>query len=91
MRLSLTPYLQIARFDHWFKNIFMLPGVVVALYAQQDLLSWQVGLRVFLALLAAGIIASSNYILNELLDAKYDALHPVKNRAPSLQDWYTNP
>ncbi len=82
MRLSLTPYLQIARFDHWFKNIFMLPGVVVALYAQQDLLSWQVGLRILLALLATGIIASSNYILNELLDAKYDALHPVKKSRP---------
>jgi 4-hydroxybenzoate polyprenyltransferase len=82
MRFTLTPYIQIARFDHWFKNIFMLPGVIVALYAQADLLSWQVGLRIVFALLTTGIIASSNYILNELLDAKYDALHPVKKSRP---------
>ncbi len=82
MRHTLAPYLQIARFDHWFKNIFMLPGVVVALYAQPELVTWQTGERVLLAFVAAGMIASSNYILNELLDAKYDALHPVKKSRP---------
>ena len=82
MRFTLAPYIQIARFDHWFKNIFMFPGVVVALYAQPDLLSWTACLRVFLALVATGIVASSNYILNELLDAKFDALHPVKKFRP---------
>jgi decaprenyl-phosphate phosphoribosyltransferase len=82
MRFALTPYIQIARFDHWFKNIFMFPGVVVALYAQPDLLSWTACQRVFLALVATGIVASSNYILNELLDAKFDALHPVKKSRP---------
>jgi len=82
MRFSISPYIKIARFDHWFKNIFMLPGVVVALYAQSDFVSWHVGLRVLFAFLLTGIIASSNYILNEVLDAKYDALHPVKKSRP---------
>lgn len=82
MRFALTPYIQIARFDHWFKNIFMLPGVIVALYAQPDLLSLTAFGRIGLGFLAAGIVASSNYILNELLDAKFDALHPVKKFRP---------
>ena len=82
MRSALTPYIQIARFDHWFKNIFMLPGVIVALYAQADLLSLTACWRIGLGFLAAGIVASSNYILNELLDAKFDALHPVKKFRP---------
>jgi len=82
MRSALTPYIQIARFDHWFKNIFMLPGVIVALYAQADLLSLTAFGRICLGFLAAGIVASSNYILNELLDAKFDALHPVKKFRP---------
>ena len=33
-------------------------------------------------LLATGLVASSNYVLNEILDAKRDALHPVKRLRP---------
>lgn len=81
-RAVLNPYIRIARLDHWFKNIFMLPGVIVALYAQPDFFSLTVWWRLGVAFLAAGIIASSNYVLNELLDAKSDALHPVKKFRP---------
>jgi len=28
---GIVPYLRIARFDHWIKNVFVLPGVLVAL------------------------------------------------------------
>ena len=79
---AVGPYIRIARIDHWFKNIFMLPGVVIALYSQPDLFSLKVCLSISLAIFIAGIIASSNYTLNELLDAKYDALHPVKKYRP---------
>ncbi len=82
MLIALRPYIRIARFDHWFKNIFMLPGVVVALYAMPDLLSVRTGWCLLVALLATGMVASSNYVLNELLDAKFDALHPVKKNRP---------
>ncbi len=82
MLTALYPYIRIARFDHWFKNVFMLPGVVVALYARPDLWSWRTGWYLLVALLAAGMVASSNYVLNELLDAKFDALHPVKKNRP---------
>ena len=80
--LKIKPYLQIARFDHWFKNVFMLPGIVVALYAEPDLFSFSTGINLIIALLAAGMVASSNYILNEILDAEFDALHPVKKNRP---------
>ncbi len=82
MRKTIRSYLMIARFDHWFKNVFMLPGVVVALYSQPDLLTWTMAWRLLVALLATGIVASSNYIINEILDARYDALHPVKKNRP---------
>ena len=75
-------YLKIARFDHWFKNVFMLPGVVVALYAQPDLFTLTMAWRCLVALLAVGIVASSNYVINEILDARYDALHPEKKNRP---------
>ena len=76
------PYLQIARFDHWFKNVFMLPGIIVALFAQPELLTPSCFFRLLLAIIATGIVASSNYVLNELLDAQFDALHPVKKNRP---------
>ena len=29
--VAIKPYINIARPDHWFKNIFMLPGLLLAL------------------------------------------------------------
>ncbi len=76
------PYVRIARFDHWFKNVFMLPGVALAVFDRPEL--WHQGLigRLLLALLAVGLVASSNYVLNEIIDAPTDAAHPVKCRRP---------
>lgn len=76
------PYIQIARFDHWFKNVFMLPGAVIAVTAQPELLSWGMLLSLLLAVLATGLIASSNYVLNEIVDAPFDKVHPVKKQRP---------
>jgi decaprenyl-phosphate phosphoribosyltransferase len=80
--MNLTPYIKIARFDHWFKNVFMIPGIVVAFYAQPELLVPGVSLRIIVAFLATGLVASSNYVINEVLDAPFDSLHPVKRNRP---------
>lgn len=79
---SVWPYVQIARVDHWFKNTFMLLGVFLALFYEPTLFTWASVLRLSLAVLATCIIASSNYVLNELLDAPYDRFHPVKRYRP---------
>ncbi len=79
---SLKPYIQIARPDHWFKNVFMVPGIVIAIYDSPSLLSWQIILPVLIGLFSTCIIASSNYTINEILDAPKDALHPVKRYRP---------
>ncbi|MEO0367784.1 MAG: UbiA prenyltransferase family protein [Pseudomonadota bacterium] len=76
------PYLKIARFDHWFKNVFVLPGVVVALYIDPSLLQPSLIINLVWALLAVGFIGSINYTINEILDAPKDALHPVKKNRP---------
>ena len=60
----------------------MIPGVIVALYVQPDLLDFSVIGKLILALLATGFVASSNYVINEVLDAPFDALHPVKKNRP---------
>ncbi|HSJ15593.1 MAG TPA: UbiA family prenyltransferase [Longimicrobiales bacterium] len=73
-------HLQIARVDHWVKNVFVLPGVVAAygLDPTVDLRNWP--FRLAVALLAVGLVASSNYTINEVLDAPYDRHHPTKHR-----------
>ena len=78
----LYPYFQIARVDHWFKNVFVIPGVIIALYFDRHLLDPGMLFRLLGVLLATGLIASSNYVINEVLDAEYDKKHPVKRQRP---------
>jgi 4-hydroxybenzoate polyprenyltransferase len=80
--LKIKPYLQIARPDHWFKNIFVLPGVAFAIYDSPNLLSWGIAPFLLLGLVATCLVASSNYVINEILDAPKDAFHPIKKYRP---------
>lgn len=80
------PYIQIARPDHWFKNVFMLLGVILALFYHWDAfvaLGWAgFAGRVALAFAATCLVASSNYVINEILDAPTDLEHPTKKDRP---------
>jgi len=81
-RHGIWPYIRIARVDHWFKNAFMLLGVLLAFFYRPQL--WDSGsiIPLTLAVVSVCLIASSNYVLNELLDGPLDALHPVKKYRP---------
>ncbi|MGN1376158.1 MAG: UbiA family prenyltransferase [Prevotella sp.] len=70
-------YIRLMRFDHWIKQLFILPGAACAIFFNStDVLSLSVD--VLLALLATSLIASANYVINEFLDAKTDSFHPTK-------------
>jgi decaprenyl-phosphate phosphoribosyltransferase len=72
-------YLKICRPDHWLKNIFILFGHVVALaLVLRFEITWEHVWLAALSLVPACLIASANYILNEILDAPFDAMHPTK-------------
>src|SRR5215469_3617727 len=76
-----APYLSIARFDHWVKNVFVLPGVILALTVSRP--HWQeIVSNVALGMLAVGLVASSNYVINEIMDAPFDRFHPTKCTRP---------
>jgi 4-hydroxybenzoate polyprenyltransferase len=81
-RSALSGYIQIARLDHWVKNVFVLPGVVVALSVDRARLASWSWISFVLGMLAIGLIASSNYVLNEVLDAPNDLAHPTKRYRP---------
>jgi decaprenyl-phosphate phosphoribosyltransferase len=73
---------QLARLDHWFKNAFMILGVVLAFFYEPALFTWRSAGLLGLALVATCLVASSNYVLNELLDGPADRLHPKKRLRP---------
>lgn len=79
---SIWPYVQIARVDHWFKNSFMVLGVVLAFFYEPRLLDWASAWPLLVALGATCLVASSNYVLNEWLDGPLDRIHPVKRHRP---------
>jgi 4-hydroxybenzoate polyprenyltransferase len=59
-----------------------LPGVLVPLSVAHLPLDSALAWRLFFGTIATCCIASSNYVLNEILDAQYDRLHPIKNKRP---------
>jgi 4-hydroxybenzoate polyprenyltransferase len=78
----LLPYASIARPDHWIKNVFMALGVALAYFCHPELFGPWAPLSIGIALLATCLIASSNYVINEILDAPTDLSHPVKRNRP---------
>jgi len=83
---GIRPYVQIARIDHWFKNAFMLLGVLVALFVEPSLFRWSSLPAIALAFLATCTTASSNYVINEVLDAGSDRKHPTKRFRPAAAE-----
>ena len=81
-RASLSGHLQIMRADHWVKNVFVLPGIVVALMFDGSPLTVALGLNIVFGLACICLIVSSNYVLNEVLDAPFDLSHPIKCQRP---------
>ena len=79
---SIWPYVQIARVDHWFKNAFMLLGVILAVFYQPEVAAWSSIVPLGIGVLATCLVASSNYVLNELLDGPNDRLHPETRHRP---------
>ncbi len=80
--MPIVPYLQIARPDHWFKNVFVVPGILLAFFFHRELALADAWSGIVLGFLAVCVVASSNYVLNEILDAPFDQFHPSKHQRP---------
>ena len=78
-------YLKVLRPDHWLKNAFILFGHLVAIAllpseVPQD--TTQLVLKIVLSFIPACLVASANYIINGILDAPFDRMHPTKRFRP---------
>src|ERR1700676_1427376 len=79
----LKAHLAIARLDHSIKNLFVLPGVIVPLSVDPALLNAHLVVTLLWAFLSITLVACSNYVINEMLDAPFDRLHPTKKNRPA--------
>lgn len=79
----LLGHIEICRFDHWIKNVFILPGLLIAYSIYPQPINLQFLINILVGFLSAGLVASSNYVINEVLDAPFDALHPTKCQRPT--------
>jgi decaprenyl-phosphate phosphoribosyltransferase len=81
----LRAHVQIARLDHSIKQIFILPGIVLAFTITRARFDPALAWRIAAGLIAATLISCSNYVINEMLDAPYDRLHPTKKDRPAAR------
>src|SRR6202789_658124 len=78
-------HLAIARLDHSIKNLFVLPGIIVPLSVDPTLFNLHLIKTLVLAFIAITLVACSNYVINEVLDAPFDRLHPIKKNRPAAR------
>jgi 4-hydroxybenzoate polyprenyltransferase/phosphoserine phosphatase len=74
---SIRPYLRQLRPQQWLKNVLIFVPILAA--HQFDAATLMQGLLAFIAFCA---VASSVYVVNDLLDLSADRAHPTKSRRP---------
>lgn len=83
----MNKYIKIARPDHWIKQFFVFPGCLFAfLLAGMPEDGSHVVFRIIAGFLSTCLIASSNYVINEWLDAEFDKFHPTKKYRSVVQE-----
>ena len=78
-------HISIARLDHSIKNLFVLPGIIVPLSVLPGLLTPHLAVVLAWAFVSITLVACSNYVINEVLDAPFDRLHPTKHLRPAAR------
>jgi decaprenyl-phosphate phosphoribosyltransferase len=72
-------YLPLLRLKHWPKNVFIFPGVLLALRFSQLQVNESRLAQLAVLTLSVCLASSANYLINEWYDRDFDRLHPQKN------------
>jgi len=82
-RRRFAAHLSLLRLDHSVKQIFVIPGIVIAASLTATTVNFGLFWRIAIGMTAIVAVASSNYVLNEILDAPFDRQHPTKCVRPA--------
>ena len=63
----------------------MILGVLIAFFYQPELMNVSSFWLLLLGVVSTCLVASSNYVINELLDSSLDRFHPLKKNRPAAQ------
>lgn len=79
-------YIKIARPDHWIKQLFIIPGMIFAYVFLHPNINIQLAYMMLIGFISTCLIASSNYVINEWLDAEFDRFHPTKKNRSVVEN-----
>jgi decaprenyl-phosphate phosphoribosyltransferase len=85
----LNAYLRGLRLERWPRSLAITLGSAAFLFLHRGALDVfppaEIARRLSLAFLLTWIISTANYVVNEIVDAPFDAHHPVKRLRPLVQ------
>lgn len=71
-------YLSLLRISHYTKNLYVL----LPLFFSGEILKHEKLLKCIPVFISFSLVASAIYIFNDIMDIKYDQMHPVKKNRP---------
>ena len=82
-KLKMVAVIELMRINHWFKNWFIVFGVLAYPLVGGGLVVniWLL-VKIFAAFVLASLISSVNYVVNQITDANFDQQHADKKRRP---------
>ena len=85
----MNPYFKAMRVGRWPRSLAILPGIAAYFFLNRGSFASMSKLWLLsqstVAFLLTWAISTSNYIINEILDAPYDIHHPTKRHRPLIK------
>ncbi len=79
MKIPLRDFIRLTRPHHWIKNLLIFAP---PFFGGTFLIDWDLFLKMVQAFFAFSFVSSTGYIINDLMDARTDRLHPKKRFRP---------
>lgn len=80
--MNIDKYIRVFRINHWIKNLFTIMGSLMYVFVIHPSISGTLIIKIILAFFVSCFLSSVNYVVNEIFDSSFDAMHPQKKYRP---------